>query len=69
VGGDGLEFWGQSFVAGTNGQLLAKAGVSDDQILIASVDLGQIDATRTYWPFLRDRRIDAYGDLARRFID
>jgi N-carbamoylputrescine amidase len=69
VGGDGLEFWGQSFVAGPQGQLLAKAAIDREEILLAQVDLAQIDDTRTHWPFLRDRRIDAYADLTRRFID
>ena len=69
VGGDGLEFWGQSFIAGTSGQILAKASADREEILLHSVDLGQVDVTRTHWPFLRDRRIDAYGDLTKRFRD
>ena len=69
VGGDGLEFWGQSFVAGTSGQILAKASVEQEEILLVPIDLGKVDVTRTHWPFLRDRRIDAYGDLTKRFID
>jgi N-carbamoylputrescine amidase len=69
VGAPGLEFWGQSFVAGTSGELLAKAGADREQILLATVDRAQIDDTRTHWPFLRDRRIDAYGDLTRRLLD
>lgn len=69
VGGDGLEFWGQSFVAGTSGQILAKASPDKEEVLIVSVELGKVDTTRTHWPFLRDRRIDAYGDLTKRFID
>jgi len=69
AGGDGLEFWGQSFVAGTQGQVLAKAGTASEEVLLATVDLGAIDDLRNHWPFLRDRRIDAYGDLTRRFID
>jgi N-carbamoylputrescine amidase len=69
VGGDGLEFWGQSFVAGTSGQILAKASVDTEEILLVPVELGKVDVTRTHWPFLRDRRIDAYGDLTKRFID
>ena len=69
VGGDGLEFWGQSFVAGTSGQILAKASVEQEEILLVPIDLGKVDVTRTHWPFLRDRRIDAYGDLTTRFID
>lgn len=69
VGGDGLEFWGQSFVAGTSGQILAKASADREEILLQAVDLGSVDVTRTHWPFLRDRRIDAYGDLTKRFRD
>jgi len=69
IGGDGLEFWGQSFVAGTSGQILAKASVDRAENLIVPVDLSKVDVTRTHWPFLRDRRIDAYGDLVKRFID
>jgi len=69
VGGDGLEFWGQSFVAGTSGQILAKASADREEILLVPLDLGKVDVTRTHWPFLRDRRIDAYGDLTKRFSD
>ncbi len=69
AGDPGLEFWGQSFVAGTSGELLAKASSDREEILIVPVDLDHIDATRTHWPFLRDRRIDAYGDLTKRFSD
>src|SRR6202165_4124686 len=69
VGGDGIEFWGQSFVAGTSGEILAKASTNKEEILLVPVDLGQVDATRTHWPFLRDRRIDAYGDITKRFRD
>ena len=69
VGDPGIEFWGQSFVAGTSGQVLAKASTSEEEVLVVPVDLGDVDDTRTHWPFLRDRRIDAYGDLTRRFRD
>ena len=69
VGGDGLEFWGQSFVAGTSGQILAKASTNKEEVLLVPIELGKVDTTRTHWPFLRDRRIDAYGDLTKRFID
>ena len=69
AGGDGIEFWGQSFVAGTSGQLLAIAGVKKEEILIVPVDLAKVDVTRTHWPFLRDRRIDAYSGLTKRLID
>jgi len=68
-GGDGIEFWGQSFVAGTSGEILAKAGTDREEVMLVPIDLGQVDTTRTHWPFLRDRRIDAYGDLTRRFVD
>jgi N-carbamoylputrescine amidase len=69
AGGAGIEFWGQSFVAGPSGQILAKASVNKEEILLAQVDLQRVDVTRTHWPFLRDRRIDAYGDLTKRYID
>jgi N-carbamoylputrescine amidase len=69
IGDPGIEFWGQSFVAGTSGQILAKASVDQEEILLAPIDLAKVDVTRTHWPFLRDRRIDAYGDLTRRFRD
>jgi N-carbamoylputrescine amidase len=69
VGGQGIEFWGQSFVAGTSGQILAKASREKEETLIVPVDLDKVDVTRTHWPFLRDRRIDAYGDLTKRLID
>jgi N-carbamoylputrescine amidase len=69
AGGDGLQFWGQSFVAGTSGQLLARASEDKEETLIVPVDLAKVDVTRTHWPFLRDRRIDAYGGLTRRLID
>jgi N-carbamoylputrescine amidase len=68
VGGDGIEFWGQSFVAGTSGEIIAKAGSGKEEILIVPVDLASVDTTRTHWPFLRDRRIDAYGDLTKRLV-
>ncbi len=68
-GGPGIEFWGQSFVADPSGQIVAKASVCEEEILIAEVDLGVLDQQRTHWPFLRDRRIDAYQGLEQRFID
>ena len=67
--GPGIEFWGQSFVAGTSGEMLVKAGAGEESVLLATVDLAKVDATRTQWPFLRDRRIDAYGGLTMRFAD
>ncbi len=68
-GDAGLEFWGSSFVCDPSGVVVAEASTDREEILVATVDLGKIDETRTHWPFLRDRRIDAYGDLARRFRD
>ena len=67
--GKGIEFWGQSFVAGTSGEILAKTGAHKEEILIVPVDLAKVDTARTHWPFLRDRRIDAYGNLTKRFVD
>jgi len=69
AGGDGIEFWGRSFVAGTSGEILARAGADTEETLIVPVDLREVDATRTHWPFLRDRRIDAYEGLTKRLID
>lgn len=63
---DGIEFWGQSFVAAPNGQVIARASANGEEILLAKVDLAQVEFSRTHWPFLRDRRIEAYGDLSLR---
>jgi N-carbamoylputrescine amidase len=69
AGGEGLEFWGQSFAAGTSGQILARAASDREETLLVKMDLAAVDVTRTHWPFLRDRRIEAYGDLTCRLID
>ncbi len=69
LAGRGIEFWGQSFVAGTSGEILAKASAEDEEVLVVALELNQVDITRTHWPFLRDRRVDAYGDLIKRMID
>jgi len=69
IGGDGLQFWGQSFVAGTSGQIISKASIDQEENLIVPIDLSKVNVTRTHWPFLRDRRIDAYADLTKRLID
>jgi N-carbamoylputrescine amidase len=70
VGREGaLQFWGGSFISDPNGQVVAKASHEEEEILLADCDLGLIDVIRTHWPFLRDRRIDAYGDLTKRFLD
>lgn len=69
LSGEGIEFWGQSFVAGTSGELLSRATSANDEELIVRVDLNKVEQTRTHWPFLRDRRIDAYSDITRRLVD
>ena len=70
VGREGkLKFWGGSFVAGPSGEIIAQAGREKEQILIARCDLEKIAEARQSWPFLRDRRIDAYGALTARFLD
>ncbi len=66
---NGITFWGNSFVAGPQGELLAIAPQSEETNLIVAIDLQRSEDVRRWWPFLRDRRIDAYGDLTRRFID
>jgi N-carbamoylputrescine amidase len=65
----GLQFWGGSFIADPFGRILAKASHDEEEILVAECDLGLIEETRRNWPFLRDRRIDAYGGLVQRFLD
>jgi N-carbamoylputrescine amidase len=69
VNRDGIQFWGQSFIAAPNGQVLERASVARPEVLVADCDLGLVEAARTHWPFLRDRRVDAYGDLTKRFSD
>lgn len=70
VGREGsLEFWGGSFISNPNGVLLAKASHDQEEILYADCDLGLVDVVRTHWPFLRDRRIDAYQGLTKRYLD
>jgi N-carbamoylputrescine amidase len=66
---DHINFWGSSFISGPFGEVLAKASPDKEEILVANLDLGMIEQTRHGWPFLRDRRIDAYGSIASRFID
>ncbi|HEU0197137.1 MAG TPA: carbon-nitrogen hydrolase [Nevskiaceae bacterium] len=65
----GAQFWGSSFVAGPQGELLASAGTQQPETLVVDVDLARGEQVRRWWPFLRDRRIDLYGDLTRRFRD
>jgi len=64
----GLQFWGQSFVSEPNGQVMARAPIDGKHILMAECDLAKVEFARTHWPFLRDRRIDAYSDLSKRFL-
>ena len=65
----GIKFWGSSFVAGQQGELLYQASPTDEEAAVVDVDLQRTETVRQWWPFLRDRRIDKYGDLTRRFID
>ncbi|MBO4550012.1 MAG: carbon-nitrogen hydrolase [Bacteroidaceae bacterium] len=65
----GIKFWGSSFVAGQQGELLYEASQTEEETAIIDVDLRRTESVRQWWPFLRDRRIDAYGDLTKRFID
>jgi len=65
----GLEFWGSSFICDPQGVMLAEASTDKEEILIAEVDLTHLEDVRRNWPFLRDRRIDAYGEITKRFID
>jgi N-carbamoylputrescine amidase len=66
---EGIEFWGQSFVCDPSGEVLARAAADHGEVLVVPCDLARIGDTRVTWPFLRDRRIDAYHDLTRRYID
>ncbi len=68
VEGD-ITFYGSSFVAAPSGKVIAQAGESDAQLIVADCDLAAIDPQRRAWPFLRDRRVDAYRDLTRRYVD
>jgi N-carbamoylputrescine amidase len=68
-GGDGLEFWGTSFLADPLGVVVAEAASDREEILVGEVSLPRIEEVRTHWPFLRDRRIDAYAGLDRRYLD
>jgi len=67
--GPGLEFWGGSFLADPFGRIIAKASHDSEEILLGEIDLTLLEDTRRNWPFLRDRRIDAYGLLTKRYLD
>lgn len=66
---NGIQFWGNSFVAGPQGELLAQAGNVEEENLVVEVDLKRSENVRRWWPFLRDRRIEAYGGITQRFLD
>ncbi len=66
---DGIRFWGSSFVCGPQGEMLAEAPTDEETLLLCDIDLARSEEVRRWWPFLRDRRIDAYGGLLKRFID
>jgi len=68
-GGDGIEFWGNSFVADPFGVVLAQAPTDREAVVVAEIDLRRIEEVRRGWPFLRDRRVDAYAGLGSRFLD
>ncbi|MBR4729549.1 MAG: carbon-nitrogen hydrolase [Prevotella sp.] len=65
----GIQFWGTSFVAGPQGEIIYEASTDDEESIIVEIDLDHSEQVRRWWPFLRDRRIDDYTDLTRRFID
>jgi N-carbamoylputrescine amidase len=69
VSRDGIRFWGRSFVASPDGQVVKRAPADRESVLMVDCDLSRVEFSRTHWPFLRDRRIDAYGGLTRRFGD
>ncbi len=69
AGGDGIEFWGQSFVASPSGEIIAKGSIDREEIVMADIEWNRVNEHRTHWPFLRDRRVDAYAGLEKRMID
>ena len=66
---NGIQFWGSSFVVGPQGEMLFRASKDEEVSTVVEVDLQRCEQVRRWWPFLRDRRIDAYGDITKRFID
>ncbi|MDD4505664.1 MAG: carbon-nitrogen hydrolase [Sulfurospirillaceae bacterium] len=66
---DGIRFWGNSFVAGPQGEIITKASNNKEEVIVIDIDLKRCEEVRRIWPFLRDRRIETYGDLTKRFID
>jgi N-carbamoylputrescine amidase len=68
-GDPGIKFWGQSFIAGPQGELLAQAGVDEETTLLVDLDMSRTEQVKRIWPYFRDRRIDAYEDLTKRWRD
>ncbi len=68
-GGPGIEFWGSSFIADPQGIVIAEGSADREEIIVAEIDSARIEDVRRNWPFLRDRRIDAYGGITRRFMN
>lgn len=66
---NGIEFWGSSFVAGPQGELFYRASKDEEESIIVDIDMGRAEQVRRWWPFLRDRRIEEYGDILKRFVD
>ncbi len=67
--GNGIQFWGNSFVAGCQGEFLGRGSTDREEVMVVDLEMGRSERVRRIWPFLRDRRIDAFADLTRRFID
>lgn len=67
--GAGIQFWGQSFITDPAGQIMTRGAIAEEEILLSECDFRQLDVQRTHWPFLRDRRIDAYQGITKRFLD
>ena len=65
----GIQFWGQSFIAGPQGELLATASADEETVLIVDLDMARTEQIKRIWPYFRDRRIDAYDDLTKRWRD
>ena len=66
---NGIQFWGNSFVAGPQGEILVQASNMDEENMVVELDMTRSENVRRWWPFLRDRRIDKFENLTRRFID
>ena len=64
-----MKFWGGSFVSNPFGRLLALASHEKEEVMVVDIDLSKTDSYRTHWPFMRDRRIDSYSDITKRYID